>query len=573
MAILAVLALALAGCASGHEAPATGIGQNGATLNGSVSGTNDGNVEYWFAYGTSDDYGKETPHRTITISDRDNHPVSEPVGGLLPGTRYHYQVCAKDDLSTAICSADESFTTTGTALAVTASPALFPAFDPGVSDYVTRCGASPVAMSVNAPPGTDVSVDGQPGRSGSFTANVQLSAGQGFDFSATAAGGTTTFHVRCLPADFPAWTYSRTSKSHIAYTLATPTLYAVPAHYVAFFDDNGVPIWWYNAPTSTPINATLFSDNTVAFGGFPGNGFGGDPFQIRRLDGSLVRTVGTVGTPTDFHEIQRLSNGDYIVDSYNPRDNVDLTSLGGPANATVTDAVIQEVTPAGTVVWTWNSKDHIALSESSQWASNIVASPTQLSDGRFAYDIVHINAIEPDGNGYLVSFRHLNAVYRILPSDGSIDWKLGGTTTSKSLTVSGDPQSVRFGGQHDIRRLSDGTISLHDNGTTLGRPPRVVRYRIDTSARTASLVESLSDSAIPSSNCCGSARKLSSGGWLIAWGGNPTVSEYSAGGTRISSLNFAPYFSYRAQPIEPGRLSATQLRDGMDAQYPRTAAR
>ncbi len=565
---LAALALVLAGCAAGHEAPPTSIGQNGATLNGTVSANPDGNVRYWFAYGPSDDYGQETPHRTLAINDRELHPVSEPVTGLLPGTTYHYSVCAQDDSTPKpACSADVSFTTTGTPISISAQPALYPDFSPAVTDYVTRCGSGPVAMSATAPAGTQVSFDGQPAQTGTFTQNVQLSAGQRFDFTTTAGGQTSTFHVRCLPSDFPQWSFSRTGKSSIAYTLLAPAQNtAAPGRFIAFMDKNGVPVWWYATAATAPIDAKLLADDTVAFANFPG----GPPYQVRRLDGSLVRVVGTVGTPTDFHELQRLSNGNYLVLSYKLRNGVDLTSLGGPASATVTDAEVQEVTPAGSLVWSWNSKDHIALSESQPWAANIVNSPTQLPGGILAYDIVHINAIEPDGNGLILSFRHLNGVYRILRSDGSIDWKLGGTTTSKSLTVSGDPRGPNpLGGQHDPRRLPDGTVSIHDNGTLLNRAPRAVRYRIDPSARTATLVESLSDPSITGSGCCGSARKLSTGGWLIDWGGLPTTSEYTANGTRVSTLSFASVFSYRAQPIEPGRLSATALRNGMDAMFPR----
>jgi hypothetical protein len=110
---------------------------------------------------------------------------------------------------------------------------------------------------------------------------------------------------------------------------------------------------------------------------------------------------------------------------------------------------------------------------------------------------------------------------------------------------------------------------VHDNGTLLNRAPRVVRYRIDTSARTARLVETVTDSRITASGCCGSARKLSTGGWLIDWGGTTTTSEYTWSGARVSTLAYLPFWSYRADPIAKGRLSADALRDGMDAMFPR----
>lgn len=263
--------------------------------------------------------------------------------------------------------------------------------------------------------------------------------------------------------------------------------------------------------------------------------------------------------------MQELGNGNFPLVSYKPRDHVDLSAFGKPSDATVVDAEIQELTPAGSLVWSWNSKEHIDLAETDRWWST---PPTRLPDGRDAYDYAHINAVEPDGSGLVVSLRHTDAIYRISRSYGQIEWKLGGTTTGESLIVSGDPLSHTLGGQHDVRRLADGTVSVFDNGSQLSRPPRVARFRIDAAARTAVLVESLSDSEIPTSVCCGGARKLSSNGWLVAWGGNPVIAEYAADKSRIFKLHFTDTGAvlYRAFPVPGGRISAAQ---GMDSMFPR----
>ena len=64
-------------------------------------------------------------------------------------------------------------------LRIGAQPGLVPAFDTGVSDYVSRCGRSrPLTLSVHAPSGQTVSVDGGSARSGDFNAKVALTAGQ-----------------------------------------------------------------------------------------------------------------------------------------------------------------------------------------------------------------------------------------------------------------------------------------------------------------------------------------------------------------------------------------------------------
>ena len=164
-------------------------------------------------------------------------------------------------------------------------------------------------------------------------------------------------------------------------------------------------------------------------------------------------------------------------------------------------------------------------------------------------------------------------IYSINRDDGHVQWKLGGTTTPESLTVIGDDQSESLGGQHDVRRLADGTVSVHDNGTSLGRPPRAIRFAIDEVERTATVVEVVSDPERTSSNCCGSARKLDSGGWLMSWGNNPNngmVAEYASDGSRVFKLSFPNATTYRAFPVPAGRVSAATLRQGMDAEmHPR----
>jgi hypothetical protein len=117
--------------------------------------------------------------------------------------------------------------------------------------------------------------------------------------------------------------------------------------------------------------------------------------------------------------------------------------------------------------------------------------------------------------------------------------------------------------------LADGTVTLHDNGTRCGRPPRALRYAIDESARTATLLEEIVDAEVTASICCGSAQRLSGGHWFVGWGSSPTVTENAPDGTRVLSLSLPDdSFSYRAVAVEPGRLSRAELRAGMDAMFP-----
>ena len=366
------MALVVSGCAGAVSTSATSVTDTGATLNGIVFSPSDGTDSYWFSYGKNTSYGSETTHRTITISDRNNHPVSEPVSGLASGTPYHYKLCAEDSSLTVVCGGDETFTTTGTAppLSITAAPALYPNFAPAVSDYVTRCGTAPVAMTVAAPPGTSVAIDGQPSQSGDFTQNVQLSPGQAFAISTTTGGQTKTFNVRCLPANFPGWTYTRNGTPSAPFYITTPQGSKTPdgqsaPQYVAIFDDNGVPVWWDQAPGS---DAKLLSDGTLGWWTATAGGGSTPGFETHHLDGSLVHTWRTVGSATDVHDFQQLANGDALLLSYPPRPGtIDLSPYGGPSqNATILEPEIQEVAPDGSLVWSWNANGHIDPSETGQ---------------------------------------------------------------------------------------------------------------------------------------------------------------------------------------------------------------
>jgi hypothetical protein len=162
--------------------------------------------------------------------------------------------------------------------------------------------------------------------------------------------------------------------------------------------------------------------------------------------------------------------------------------------------------------------------------------------------------------------RATNALYDVDRASGKILWKLGGTKTPESLTAVGDPHTNGlFGGQHDARVLPDGTVTLHDNRTGTGDPPRGVRFRIDTAAKTATMLEQVSDPLVPLSNFAGGARKLPGGDWVTSWGGTPTVTELTAAGKVVFRLQLEDHwFTYRAFPVLPGRVKARTLRRAMD---------
>jgi hypothetical protein len=443
------------------------------------------------------------------------------------------------------------------AATVSATPELFPQFDPDISDYVVRCdGSTSIQLQVNATAGTTVSVNGAPSRSGSFTQGVARQPNQSFSIVLQESGSQSTHTVRCLPADFPQFTVERNGAPQAQWQLGlVGPIGDNPAigSYVVFFDDHGVPVWWKNTGRGS-MYATLFDNGNLGIASR-------DLAHEETLLGEQLATIEGVNGEFDLHELVKLPNGNFLIITNVDTPNFDLTSIGGDANATIMDQEFQEVTPDGDLVWTWRSSDHIGAEEfAQQWWQ------TALTRGA-PYDVYHANSIEADGDSIIVSYRHLNAIYRINRVSNGIEWKLGGTTRAESLTTVDDPLPSLVG-QHDPRVYSDGTVTVHDNQTNAGHPPRAVRYDIDAGAKTATLMESVTDAAAPSSICCGSARKLPTGNWVTTSGLNPFITELTSAGQPVLRVRFTGSFMYRVEPLMPGRVDAADLRAAMDQKHP-----
>ncbi len=479
------------------------------------------------------------------------------------------------------------------ALQITAQPALQPAFSPNVPNYAVRCEPSEkVALNVTDGGGSPVSVDRQPVQHGSFRTSLRMGAGQSFSVVAGSGSSRSTYTVRCLPANFPGYTAQVSGRPQAAYYLVTPTAATVngapAAPYVVLFDSNGVPVWWYEDSTGTPVNANLLANGNLSWyeeknllGSHAppalsyeiSTGFGvpGEYELVQhRLDGTTVGTpLVTAGSPTDFHEGLQLANGDTLMTSYVPRQNANLSPVFFGLGTAI-DASFQEIRPDGSVAFSWNAAGKVGPAESARWPLALDLDYPNITG--LVWDYQHIDSVVPDGNDFLVSLAHTDALYLVNGSTGAIEWKLGGTATPQSLRIIGDPSATTdFGGQSDARVWPDGTVSLLDNGINRKRPLRVLRFRIDPQARTATLVQTFTDPTPVTSSCCGSARLLPGGDWVVSWGSTPDIDELTATGQPVMSLTLAaPYFTYRAVPILSNQLRPAALQAAMNKMNPRT---
>ena len=451
-----------------------------------------------------------------------------------------------------------------------ANRALGQTFTPDGHDYTTLCSAGPNVITVHAvgAPGATVSVapstDPVPARD-AMTADrtLTLNENEAFVVRAGANGNEIEeYWVRCLPHDFPAITVTIVQAPNPGWYLmdaAFPTsATGDQSRFVVILDRRGVPVW-YRRVASPSIDFTRLADGTLAWTRLLGLAFGSTPggaYEVHALDGTLLRSIATVSGPTDHHDIAELPNGNVILATYVPRHHVDLTALGTgyTSDELVYDSHLEEMRADGTVAWTWKSEDHIPLAESTF--------PQRFPgvDG-IGVDLIHVNSIHlaPDGD-VVISARHTDTVYKIRRNPaGDVVLRVGGRNSD--LAFVNDPLDG-FGRQHDAQLLANGHLRLFDNRTALPGAPRAVEYAIDTTARTATLVWSLTDDGVTASGGVGSVRGTGDGDIVVAWGGSttPAFSEFGPDGNELQSTVVAGRYPYRVDKQPPSAFDVQTLR-------------
>src|SRR5690606_38199931 len=173
-----------------------------------------------------------------------------------------------------------------------------------------------------------------------------------------------------------------------------------------------------------------------------------------------------------------------------------------------------------------------------------------------------INSIQRvSGGDYVVSARHLDAIFRVDRSSGDVEWTLGGLpTVANPLTIVGDPLGGPRRPHHAT--LTGDVLTLFDNRAGTGQPARAVAYRIDASAMTATLLWQIAEPMGRSSFGLGSTQVTPDGSRLVSWGGlQPMIEEYTPDGQRLLRITQPDGLTtYRVLKYAPSAFNAAQLR-------------
>ncbi len=335
-------------------------------------------------------------------------------------------------------------------------------------------------------------------------------------------------------------------------------------------DQNGNVVWFKPVPAGQ--EATDF--RTQTYNGQPvltwwqGTGLGGLAQGTDYIYNDHYQQIATVqagnGLSADGHEFLITPQNTALILAYTTA-TADLTSIGGPANQTVIDGVVQEIDiKTGKVLFEWNSADHVPYSQSQQPLPASSSTP---------WDWFHINAVKLDTDGnLLIDARNTWTAYKVDRHSGNIIWQLGGKASRNNFTIQAAPgQVLNKAGlitawQHDFEAQGNGIYTFFDNesagvantgvdATAEFSHSRAVTVKVDPYTHTATLIGSFDQPEGLTASSQGNSQRTADGDTVVGWGSLPYFSEFAPNGQLLYNAQFPTGVnSYRAYqfPWNPG---------------------
>ncbi|HXQ00565.1 MAG TPA: arylsulfotransferase family protein [Solirubrobacteraceae bacterium] len=317
-------------------------------------------------------------------------------------------------------------------------------------------------------------------------------------------------------------------------------------------DNQGNVVWFQAVPAgeeASDFRAQTYLGQPVLTW-WQGTGLGGLSSGTDYIYNDHYQQIAAVnagnGLSADGHEFLITPWNTALILSYTTA-TANLTSIGGPADQTVINGVVQEIDIAtGQVLFQWNSADHVPYSQSEQPLPASASTP---------WDWFHINAVKLDSDGnLLIDARDTWTTYKVSLATGNIIWQLGGKDSSFTLQAAPgqtlDSANEIFAWQHDPESIGHNEYTFFDNessGTPLLPYSRAITVKLDPWSKVATLVSSDNQPEGLSAASQGNAQTTGEGNLFVGWGILPYFSEFNPSGQLIFNAEFpAGVNTYRA---------------------------
>jgi hypothetical protein len=308
-------------------------------------------------------------------------------------------------------------------------------------------------------------------------------------------------------------------------------------------DRHGNVVWFHAIPqglTAADFRTQKYLGKSVLTF-WQGTGLGGLASGTDYIYNDRYQQIATVnagnGLSADGHEFLITPWNTALILAYTTA-TANLTSIGGPANQTVIDGVVQEIDiRTGRVLFQWNSADYVPYSQSEQPLPASASTP---------WDWFHINAVHIDTDGnLLIDARDTWTAYKVNRFTGRIIWQLGGRASSFKLRAapgqSLDNAGEIFAWQHDPEAIGHDEYTFFDNessGTPEFSVSRTVTLTLDTRHRVATLISSDDQPEGLVAASQGNAQTTPDGGQFVGWGALPYFSEFDPSGRLVFNAEF-----------------------------------
>lgn len=331
-----------------------------------------------------------------------------------------------------------------------------------------------------------------------------------------------------LPSDLPAYAAGGPDPSPGYVVFAA-------GRYGLVIDNDGRVVWYHAFPSGPGLNFQPQPNGRYVARPPPSDPLSPSPWVEIDPLGNVTRTLTCArGLSARFHDLIVSAEGDYWIMCDETR-TMDLSTVGGVAQAHVTGTVIQHLDSSGRLLFEWSPFEHFAITDLDP------ASRTGES-----VNWTHGNALDLDSDGNLVvSFRSLSEITKIDVESGDVMWRMGGL---RNQFVFLDAPTPAFARQHGVRLTGEGRLLLLDNSGDATQT-RAERYEFDARGGVARLIGSLGPTPAVRAQLGGTTQDLPGGRALVAFGDGGKVQEYDAVGNVVWEIEGNAGYVFRAERI------------------------